>query len=416
MAWNEPGGSGDDPGGNKDPWGNNSGGRKNQGPPDLDEIVKKLQDKLNSLFGGGSGGGGSSGGGSGPKMSAGGANKLVALVAVVGLIVWALSGLYQVEEGKRAVVLQFGAYKTTMLPGLHWYPRFIQTKEEVDIAKVRTVEVGYRSGGGGQSTTSVERESLMLTQDENIIDVELAVQYKVSSAQEYLFNVRSPDITLHQATESAVRELIGKSKMDFVLTEGRGEIGDDVTIKIQEILDLYKTGLVVTSVNMQNAQPPDQVQDAFDDAVKALQDEDRVKNEAEAYAFDIIPRARGASARLMEEANAYKSQVIAKAEGEASRFEQVLKEYEKAPGVTRERLYLDAVESVMANTSKVMVDVEGGNNLLYLPLDQLAASAGIAARPNVTSDSITRQIEEGVRARLSERKNREDSRSRRSVR
>ncbi|NOX42512.1 MAG: FtsH protease activity modulator HflK [Gammaproteobacteria bacterium] len=412
MAWNEPGGSG-----SKDPWGNNSGGGSKQGPPDLDEIVKKLQNKLNSLFGSGSGSssGGGSGGGSG--LTARGINKIAGLVAVVAFLVWALSGLYQVEEGKRTVILQFGAYKTTMLPGLHWYPRFIQSREEVDISKVRTVEVGYRSGGGrSQSTTSVERESLMLTQDENIIDVELAVQYKVSSAKEYLFNVRTPDLTLHQATESAVREQIGKSKMDFVLTEGRGEIGGDIMLKIQEILDVYKTGLIVTSVNMQNAQPPDQVQHAFDDAVKALQDEDRVKNEAEAYSNDIIPRARGASARILEESNAYKAQVIAQAEGEASRFTQILKEYEKAPRVTRERLYLDAVESVMSNTSKVMIDVEGGNNLLYLPLDRLAASAGVRARTDDTPDAITRQIDESTRTRLSDRKSRDDARSRRSTR
>lgn len=414
MAWNEPGGSG-----GKDPWGGGSGGGggNNQGPPDLDEVVKKLQDKFNGLFGGGSGKGSGSGGG--PGLSAGGLNKILTLAGIVAFIAWGLSGLYVVEEGKRAVILQFGAYKATTQPGLHWYPKFIQSKEEVDISKVRTIEVGYRSGGGrSQSTTSVGRESLMLTQDENIVDVELAVQYKVSSAKEYLFNVRNPDITLHQATESAVRELIGKSKMDFVLTEGRGEIGDSVSAKLQEILDLYKTGLFVTSVNMQNAQPPDQVQDAFDDAVKALQDEDRVVNEAEAYANDVIPRARGASARLLEEANAYKSQVIAKAEGEASRFTQVLKEYEKAPRVTRERLYLDAVESVMSNTSKVMIDVEGGNNLLYLPLDRLGGISGSTAgsSSNVTADDMARQIEENLRTRLSDRNSREDSRNRRSVR
>jgi len=405
MAWNEPGGSG----GKKDPW----GGGDNQGPPDLDEVVKKIQDKFNGLFGGGSGKG--SGGGSG--LSSGGAGKIATLVGIVAVIAWGLSGLYVVEEGKRAVVLQFGAYKATTLPGLHWYPKFIQSKEEVDISKVRTIEVGYRSGGGrSQATTSVNRESLMLTQDENIVDVELAVQYKVSSAKDYLFNLRKPDITLHQATESSVRELIGRSKMDFVLTEGRSEIGDSVTLKLQEILDLYKSGLLITSVNMQNAQPPDQVQDAFDDAVKALQDEDRVINEAEAYSNDIIPRARGASARLLEEANAYKAQVITKAEGEASRFTQILKEYEKAPIVTRERLYLDAMESVLSNTSKVMVDVEGGNNLLYLPLDRLGGASTVMRQSNMSVDDITRQFEDSIRGRTSERKTRDDSRNRRSVR
>ena len=402
MAWNEPGGSG-----GKDPWG---GGDKDQGPPDLDEIVKKLQDKISAMFGGsGSSGGSGDSGGSG--MSSGGVSKIASLVLVVGFIIWGLSGLYVVEEGKRVVVLQFGKYSVTNLPGLHWYPRFIQTIEEVDISKVRDIEVGYRSGGGNQATTSVERESLMVTQDENIVHVELAVQYKVKSAKDYLFNVKNPNLTLRHATESAVREMIGKSKMDFVLTEGRDEVGTLVLNKMQEILDLYNTGLIVTSVNMQDLQPPEQVQHAFEDVVKSQQDEERVINEAKAYSNDIIPRARGGAARALEEANAYKSEVIAKAEGEASRFSKILGEYKKAPRVTRERLYLDAVESVMSNTSKVMVDVEGGNNLLYLPLDRL----GSAPRGdiNISADNVARQVEEAARSGTTSR---DSSRNRRSVR
>lgn len=405
MAWNEPGGSG-----GKDPWGGGSGGGNDQGPPDLDEIVKKLQDKIGGMFGG------SRGGGSGP--GAAGAGKLGLLVIVVALIIWGLSGLYVVEEGKRAVVLQFGKYNVTNLPGLHWFPRFIQSVEEVDISKVRDIEVGYRSGGGrNQATTSVVRESLMVTQDENIVHVELAVQYKIKSAKDYLFFVKDPDLTLRHATESAVREMIGKGKMDFVLTEGRDEIGTLVLNKMQEILDLYNTGLIVTSVNMQDLQPPEQVQHAFEDVVKSQQDEERVINEAEAYAKDIIPRARGAAARLLEESNAYKAEVIARAQGEANRFTQILSEYKKAPVVTRERLYLDAVESVMSNTSKVMVDVEGGNNLLYLPLDRLSRSsrADLDLSP-MNAENLARQVEEVARQRSTDRNSRETSRNRRSVR
>jgi membrane protease subunit HflK len=386
MAWNEPGGSG-----GKDPWG--SGGGRDQGPPDLDEVVKKIQAKFSGIFGGGGGGRGAGGGGS--------ADKLILLGIIVAFVAWALSGIYIVEEGKQGVILQFGKYKDTTMPGLHWFPRFIESKEIVDVSRIRNIEVGYRSAGArAQSRTSVERESLMLTQDENIVDVELAVQYRVKSARDYLFNVRDPDTTLHQATESAVRELIGKSKMDFVLTEGRGEIGERAEQKIQQILDLYQTGLIVTSVNMQNAQPPDQVQHAFADAVKAREDEERLKNKAEAYSNDILPKARGAAARVLEEANAYKAQVVANAEGEAARFEKILTEYEKAPAVTRERLYLEAVESVLSKSSKIMLDVENGNNLLYLPLDRLVPQQTEKKSPEQTSQANPQESVEDATRRL----------------
>lgn len=223
----------------------------------------------------------------------------------------------------------------------------------------------------------------MLTQDENIIDIKLAIQYRIKDAKDYLFNVLNPDLTLHQSAESALRETIGKSKMDFVLTEGRSEIVARTEVLTQEILDRYQTGLLVTSVNMQDAQPPEEVQDAFNDAVKAREDEARLRNEAEAYSNDVLPKARGQAARMLEEANAYKSQVIAEAEGEASRFVQILTEYKQAPEVTRERIYLDAVTSILSNTSKILVDVKGGNNMLYLPLDRLISPDG--KRDAVTS-------------------------------
>jgi len=353
MAWNEPG-----DGGNKDPWGNRG---KQEGPPDLDEAIKNLQKKLGAIFGGGRGGGGGG-------VSSAGTGKLMALIAAVIGVVWFLSGFYTVEEGKQGVVLQFGAYRTTTMPGLHWYPRFVQSVEQVDVSKIRTADIGYRGVRG--KNTQMEKNSLMLTQDENIVDIQLAVQYRVKDPKNYLFSLREPDVTLVDATESAIREIVGKSKMDFMLTEGRGEIGARATQMVQEILDSYNSGLLITRVNLLDAQPPEQVQHAFADAVKAREDEVRLKNKAEAYRNDILPKARGGAARQLEEANGYKAQVIARAEGEASRFTQILKEYEKAPAVTRERMYLDTVEKVMSSVSKVMIDVEGGNNLLYLPLDR----------------------------------------------
>ncbi len=355
MAWNEPGGSGD-----KDPWG---GRNDEQGPPDLDEVVRKLQNKLGGLFGGGKGGDG--GNGAAPSGGGGIGFGGITTVIVVALLVWALSGIYIIEEGTRGVVTQFGAYKETTMPGPHWYPRFIQSVEKVNVENVRSIELGVRT-----------EESQMLTQDENIVDVKFAIQYQVSDARDYLFNVRDPDETMRQAMESAVREIIGKSEMDFVITGGRSEVVSRAQVLIQEILDQYKTGLVVSQLTMQDAQAPQQVQDAFADAVKAREDEQRLKNEAEAYSNDILPKARGSAARILEEASAYKEQVIAEAEGETSRFLSILKEYRKAPEVTRKRLYLDTLESVLHKSSKVVVDTKGNNNLLYLPLDKLMERSG----------------------------------------
>ncbi len=357
MAWNEPGNSG-----GRDPWSNR---KDEQGPPDLDEVVRKLQSKFGGLFGG-RGGSGNSGS--------------IALILVIVLAVWALSGIYIVDEGKRGVVLQFGAYKETTMPGPHWFPRFIQSVDMVDINAVRSVELGRRAD-----------EALMLTQDENIIDVKFTVQYQVKNARDYLFNVRNPDQTLREATESAVREVVGQSEMDFVITGGRSEVVERAKKLVQEILDRYNTGLQVINLNMQDAQAPEQVQGAFADAVKAREDEQRLKNEAEAYSNDILPKARGGAARMIEDANAYKAKVVAEAEGETARFLSVLAQYERAPAVTRKRLYLDSMESVLARSGKVLVDTKNSNNLLYLPLDKLTAqqSAAPAESADTASTSST---------------------------
>ena len=401
MAWNEPGGSG-----NKDPWGGGNRGGNNQGPPDLDEVVKQLQQKFGAIFGGAKkGGGGSTAGGGGKAGSIG-----LGVIAVVLLVVWVISGIYIVDEGRRGVVLQFGAYKETTMPGPHWLPRFIQSVEVVNVEESRAMTVGFRQTGGSRPTSStVGRESLMLTQDENIVDVKLAVQYKIKSASDYLFRVRDPEVVLRQATESAIREIIGKNDMDFILKEGRADITAQAMKLIQDTLDRYQAGLIITTVNLQDAQPPEQVQDAFADAVKAQGDSERVKNEAEAYRNDIIPRARGNAARQIAEANAYKEKVIAEAEGEASRFKQVLTEYQKAPEVTRKRLYLESMESVLSNSSKVLVDVKEGNNIMYLPLDQMmgggSGSGSSSSRRIVESISPSqispadRRVRDNVRGR-----------------
>ncbi len=357
MAWNTPGDS----------------GNNEQGPPDLDEVVRQLQNKVSDLFGGKK----NSGKGGGGQIKGPGA-KGIGMLAVVALIAWGLTGIYIVDPAERGVVLRFGQYVDTTMPGPHWHlPYPIEKAIKVDVDQVRTVEVGYRTAG--TTTAPVPREALMLTQDENIVDIEVAIQYKVKGAQDYLFNVRDPDLTLGQATESAIREVIGKSTMDFVLTEGRSQVAADTEVLIQTILDRYQTGLIVVSVNMQDAQPPEQVQDAFHDAVKAREDEERLKNIAQAYSNDILPKARGDAARQLEEANAYKARVVAESEGRAARFDSVLAEYKKAPQVTRERLYLDSLESVLANSSKVMVDVDGGNNLMYLPLDKMMGGSGASS-------------------------------------
>lgn len=362
MAWNEPGGSG-----NKDPWGNKN---DNQGPPDLDEVLKNVQDKVTKLFGGGKGGNG----GSNSKSSGGGLGA--SFIAIIALGVWALSGIYIVDEGKQGVVLQFGQYSHISDPGPHWYPRFVQSVYVVNVENVREIILGRKSS-----------EALMLTKDENIVDVEFTVQYKIKDAKNFLFNVRDPDTTVVQATESAMRENVGKTDMDSVIKEGRLEIASSTEKLIQEILDRYEAGIIITNVNMQNAQPPEQVQHAFDDAIKAREDKERKINEAQAYSNDILPRARGKGARLEQDALAYRDELTAKADGEAKRFTKLLTEYKKAPKVTRQRLYLETMETVYQRTNKVMVDVKQGNSLMYLPIDKIIEKRR-ATPSNVESSTI----------------------------
>ena len=339
MAWNEPGK------GSKDPWG---GGGNGDGPPDLDEIARKMRERMNGFFGKKGG----KGGGSNPFS--------FGLVAILALAAWILSGIYIVDPAERGVELRLGKFNEVTGPGPHWYLRGLETVQKVDVDRVRTVS----------------HRAKMLTKDENIIQVELAVQYQVRDVKNYLFQVRDPDYTLQEATESALREVIGGIPMDDFLSGGRGAIVAQTKDRSQEILDRYQTGLILTSVNLQDPQPPEEVQGAFEDAIKAKEDEVRFKNQAEAIALDILPKARGDATRLREAANAYREEVIAKAEGETSRFLQTLAEYEKAPEVTRKRLYLDAMETVFANTSKVVMQVKDGNSLMYLPLDKLMENTG----------------------------------------
>lgn len=359
-------------------WGRGSRGPQgsgNQGPPDLDELWRNFNRKLNDLFGRRRrhGGGDEPPGGGGPSALAfgGGAGLLIALVVVV----WLASGFYIVVEGQRGIVLTFGKFSQETQSGLRWrLPWPIQSHEIVNLQQVRTVEVGYRNN----VRTKVSRESLMLTDDENIVDLQFAVQFTVSGAQDYVFNVRRPDETAMQIAETAMREVIGKSRMDAILYETQVDIANRAHKLMQDIHERYGTGIVVSTVTIQNAQPPEQVQAAFDDAVKAGQDRERQKNEGQAYANDVIPRARGAASRLAEEAQGYRQRVIANAEGDASRFRQVLTEYAKAPAVTRERIYLETMQQVLASTSKIMMDYRGQGNLLYLPLDRIMQQAGAA--------------------------------------
>ena len=365
MAWNQPGGDG------KDPWGNRN---DQQGPPDLDEVMKKFQAQLGKLFGGKGGSNGEAGGGGGGGRRIGGMGFTI--VIVLAIIAWGLAGIYIVDPAEQAVVKRFGAFVRIQDPGPHWAPPFIETYDKVNVQELRSLTIGYQQGRGGTGRRKILAEALMLTEDENIVDLEFAVQYRVRDAADFLFQDRLPEDTLHMATESAVREVVGRSTLDFVLTEGREAVASEVEDLAQEILDLYRTGLVITSVNMQNAQPPQQVEEAFLDAIKAREDQERIINEAKAYRARVVPTAEGDARTVTERANAYKEQVIAKAEGESSRFLSVLEQYKKAPDVTRERLYIETVESVLGNSSKVLLDIKQGNNLTLLPLDQLMQQAG----------------------------------------
>jgi len=382
MPWNQPGGSD-----GKDPWGNKN---NPDGPPDLDEIVKNLQKKFSGLFGGGSGSGRETGSGSGDGKSFGIAGVLVVLVLLAG--VWLATGFYTVQQGETGVILRFGKFQESTSAGLHWHlPAPIESKIIVNTEKVQTVEVGYRSTLNSSRQT-VQRESLMLTEDENIIDIAFAVQYRVADANKFLFNVSDQmDVLVRSSTEAAAREVVGKTSMDDVITSGRSIVGSETNEILQRILDRYESGIEIVSVDMQHALPPSEVKPAFDDAVKAREDEVRYKNEAEAYANDIIPRARGKSARIVQESEAYKATVIAQAEGEASRFTSILKEFNAAPGVTRERMYLDGIEKVLSGSNLVMVDQKNSNNIMYLPLDRMLnryESKDIVTDATMPSDSL----------------------------
>jgi membrane protease subunit HflK len=366
-------------------WGRGSRGPQgpgggNQGPPDLDELWRNFNRRLSELFGRRRRGGDEPPTPPSSWQIGGGAGVLVALI----ILVWLASGFFIVVEGQRGIVLTFGRFSQETSPGLRWrLPWPIQSHEIVNLAQVRTLEVGYRNN----VRTKVLRESLMLTDDENIVDLQFAVQYLVKDARDYVFNVRRPDESAMQIAETAMREVIGKSTMDAILYETQVDVANRTRDLMQSIHDRYGTGIQVSTVTIQNAQPPEQVQAAFDDAVKAGQDRERQKNEGQAYANDVIPRARGTASRLQQEAEGYRQRVMASAEGDASRFRAVLAEYAKAPAVTRERIYIETMQQVLSSTSKVMMDYRGAGNLLYLPLDRLMQSAGAqpegaaAARP-----------------------------------
>ena len=345
-------------------------GGKNSGPPDLDELMRNFNQKLGALFGRkGGGNDGRTPGGPGMAQFGGSAGLLIALI----FFVWLASGFYIVDASQRGMVLRFGKFVEETVPGPHWHLPFpIETAEIVNLSQVRTIEIGSRNGG----KSKVPKESLMLTDDANIIDIQFAVQYVVKDPRDFLFANRAPEDSVLQAAETAIREIVGKNTMDQVLYKGRAQITSDAQKLMQEILDRYHTGISISKVTMQNAQPPEQVQAAFDDAVKAGQDGERQKNEGQAYSNDVVPKAEGAAARLSQEAEGYKQRVMERAEGDASRFRQIVAEYAKAPGVTRDRLYLDAMQEIMSNTSKVLIDQKGGNSLLYLPLDKLMQMTG----------------------------------------
>jgi len=344
-------------------------GNQSGGPPDLDEIWRNVNRRMNDLFGrkrepqdGGDGGRPNA------RLPLGGAGMLVALI----LVIWLASGFYIVDEGRRGVVTRFGKYTETTQPGPRWHLPFpVEAVELVEFSQVKTIEVGYRN----TPKNKIDKEAVMLTDDENIIDIQFAVQYNLKSAEDYVFNNRRPDQIVAYVAESAIREVVGKSKMDFALYEGREQIAKQTEQLMQQMLDRYGTGVFVQKVTLQNVQPPDKVQAAFDDAVKAGQDRERLKNEGQAYANDVVPRARGNAARLLEEANGYRTEVEQRAQGDAERFNRILVEYQKAPGVTRDRLYLDMMQTVLGNASKVLVDQKSGS-LLYLPLDKLIQQSG----------------------------------------
>ena len=379
MAWNEPGGGNNS--NDQDPWGSGGGKRGGkQGPPDLDDALRKLQDSLNSLFGSSKRG---SGGNGGDRIGGGGGipKGLWAIAGLVVLGVWLFNAVYMVDEQEQAVILRFGEYDRTVGSGLHLYFPPVERKFQRNVTQVRS----YRQQGQ------------MLTEDENIVEVPVAIQYRISNLENFVLMVEDPETSLRHATESAVRHVVGSTPMHQVLTEGREQMAVEVTERLQRYLDSYNTGIAVTQVNIENAQAPAEVQDAFDDVIRAKEDEVRERNQAEAYANGVIPEARGKAQRMLEEANGYHDEVIAHAEGEAKRFDLLVEQYRIAPEVLRERMYLDTMQDVMSNSSKILVSGgEGNNNLLYLPLDKLmqqssaTSSASGASAPTMSQNDSSR--------------------------
>ena len=341
MAWNEPGNNGK----NNDPW--KQGGR-DQGPPDLDEVFRNFGKKSGGMFGGGN------------KSSGNGASAAFILILVIAAVVWAISGFYTIKDAERGVILRFGQYHTEVGAGIHWKPTFIDSVTPVNVQEVK----------------SLRSDGFMLTQDQNLVRVTFEVQYRIYNARDYLFSVVDADRSLGEATDAALRFVIGHSIMDDVLTRGREVVRQNTRQELESIIAPYNMGLNLVDVNFRDARPPEEVRDAFDDAIKAQEDQERFVQEAQAYAREIEPRARGQVNRVMQEAEAYKQQIVLKAQGEVARFEQLLPEYLAAPKVTRDRLYLETMEAVYSNTSKVIVDVKNGNNIMYLPLDKLMNQSG----------------------------------------
>jgi membrane protease subunit HflK len=385
MAWNEPGGKGSNP---KDPWGNNNRGNNNGGgnqPPDLDEVIRKLTDKVNGFFGGkGSGSNNSSGGGDD--------GSIVGFLIVAGIVVailLAMNSFYTVDEQERGVVLRTGKYHSLQMPGPHFKIPVLEEVIKVNTTQVREAEI---------------RES-MLTEDENIIDAKLFIQYRVSDPEAFALRVENPEATLMSAAESALRHEVGSNAMDPILTNGRAIISGAVTVRLQSYLDRYDTGMTIVNAELKETTPPAAVKDAFDDVQRAKNDKEKIINNSEAYANSVVPEARGRAQRQLEEARAYKERVVARAQGEADRFTKLLTEYNKAPDVTRERLYIDALTSVYTNSSKVLVDVEGGNNMMYLPLDKLMQPVQTAARESGMNERdisrLTDEVLKEARARQS---------------
>ena len=376
MAWNEPGGG-------KDPWGGNRG---SDGPPDIDEALKKLAEKFQFFGGGGSGGSGSIKG-------------LLPIVLAVLAILWGLMGFYQVDEKEQAVVLRLGKYYQTNGSGLHWNPPIVDSIKVVGVTEERQ----YPARG------------LMLTQDENIVEISLTVQYNISNTKDFVLNIKDPETSLKRATDSALRHVVGSTGLDGVISTGREEVALGTAEKLQNLLDIYGSGINVVKINIEESRPPTEVKAAYDDVIRAREDLERLVNEAQAYSNGIIPEARGEAQRLREEAEGYKSQVVSKSQGEAKRFTKLLTEYKKAPVVTRERLYIDAVEEVMTQSTKILMDADGGNNMLYLPLDKIVQQGNSNKESNsgLSSDQMVDRIANDVIERLQRNNERSQSERRR---